>query len=120
MPLGTQCSISSKQIYFIVFNFRNENDKDWGLYQLDCVMDRHEINGNYFLVLTNFGEHGLHHLFPTLDHAVLEKLWPVFEKTMNQFNIKLRINSQLELVKGQFQQLARDIPNKIANYSNLK
>lgn len=79
-------------------------------------MDRHDISGNHWLVLTNFGDHALHHMFPTLDHAVLEKLVPIFEKTTNQFNIKLRIQSQIDLIKGQFQQLSRTVPNVNANY----
>lgn len=83
-------------------------------------MDRYDINSNYWLVLTNFGEHGLHHFFPTLDHAILQKIMPVFEKTAKQFGIELRLNSQIEMIKGQFQQLARVEPNKIANYCNKK
>lgn len=83
-------------------------------------MDRNDINCNSFLVLTNFGEHGLHHLFPTLDHAVLEKLWPIFKKTMKEFNIELRMNSQFEMIKGQFKQLARAVPNPFNKYCNVK
>ncbi|XP_045494029.1 cytochrome b5-related protein-like [Colias croceus] len=47
---------------------------DWGMHELEAVMDRNDINDNYFKVLTFFGHHALHHLFPTLDHAVLEHL----------------------------------------------
>lgn len=80
-------------------------------------MDRTDINGNQFLVLTNFGEHALHHLFPTVDHALLPKLLPVVKETMKEFNVELRMKSQLELIIGQFKQLIRIKPNdKPINY----
>ncbi|GBP98303.1 Cytochrome b5-related protein [Eumeta japonica] len=43
-------------------------DRDWGLYQLDTVIDRSDIKKSQFMVLTHYGDHALHHLFPTLDH----------------------------------------------------
>lgn len=95
---------------------RPADKNDWGIHQLDAVMDRYDINGSYWLVLTNFGDHGLHHMFPTVDHAILEKLVPVFEKTTKQFNINLRVHSQIDMIKGQFQQLSRTAPNLEANY----
>uniref|UniRef100_A0A6M2E365 Putative secreted protein n=1 Tax=Xenopsylla cheopis TaxID=163159 RepID=A0A6M2E365_XENCH len=88
-------------------------DLDFGKFQLDAVMDRDEITGSLFLVLTSFGDHGLHHLFPTLDHSLLPYLYPVFEEVCEQFHIKLRFTTQWELVKGQFRQLLRTIPNLI-------
>lgn len=92
-------------------------DRDWGFGQLDSVMDRNDINGNQFLVLTNFGEHALHHLFPTVDHAFLPKLQPIVTETCKEFNVELRIKSQLELIIGQFKQLIRIKPkDKPINY----
>lgn len=90
---------------------RSDSDYDWGLSQLDAIMDRREITGSHFLVLTNFGDHCLHHLFPTLDHGTLELLYPTFEKVCQQFNVGLRMTSQLELVKGSYLQMARIEPN---------
>lgn len=90
---------------------RPDDERDWGISQLDAVMDRTEIRGNHFLVLTNFGDHALHHLFPTLDHGTLEQLYPVFEETMKQFNVDLRVRSQFEMIAGQFMQLSREKPN---------
>ncbi|XP_077295248.1 cytochrome b5-related protein-like [Arctopsyche grandis] len=89
-----------------------KDDRDWGVHQLHAVMDRVEINGSLFRVLTNFGEHGLHHLFPTLDHAVLPELYPTFLKTCQEFNTELRMTTQLDLILGQFRQLARTDPKK--------
>ncbi|XP_017782408.1 PREDICTED: uncharacterized protein LOC108566841 [Nicrophorus vespilloides] len=87
------------------------DDRDWGISQLDTVMDRRDISG-LFLVLTNFGDHCLHHMFPTFDHATLDQLYPVLRKTCKDFNIDLRVTTQLHLVKGQFEQLLRTEPNK--------
>ncbi|KAF7280591.1 cytochrome b5-related protein-like [Rhynchophorus ferrugineus] len=93
---------------------RSESDYDWGLSQMDAVMDRKEITGSHFLVLTNFGDHALHHLFPTLDHGTLELLYPTFEKVMTQFDTNLRMVSQLDTIYGGFQQLVRVQPSTCA------
>ncbi|XP_023014222.2 cytochrome b5-related protein [Leptinotarsa decemlineata] len=90
---------------------RAKENYDWGLSQLDAVMDRKEITGSQFLVLTNFGDHALHHLFPTLDHGALEHLYPVFEEVLKKFGAHLRMVSQWDTVCGGFQQLRREIPN---------
>lgn len=79
---------------------------------MDTVMDRKDITGSHFLVLTNFGDHALHHLFPTIDHGYLNDLYPVFLETCEEFGINWRLVTQFELVKGQYQQLARIEPNK--------
>lgn len=83
---------------------------DWGIYQLDAVADRYDITGNPFLVLTNFGDHCLHHLFPTLDHTALDHLYPVLNETMKEFGVELQMFSQLELVKGHLMQVSRETP----------
>lgn len=97
------------QKYFMTETLQGKTD--WGMNQLDAVVDRNEITGSHFLVLTNFGDHALHHMFPTLDQGLLEHIYPVFQKTLKQFNIDLRFTSQIELVKGQFLQMARSEPN---------
>lgn len=91
--------------------FRPKDELDWGIFQLDAVMDRKDITGSSFLVLTNFGDHALHHLFPTIDHGKLKYLYPIFLETCKQFGIEWRLSSQMELVKGQYRQLARIAPN---------
>uniref|UniRef100_V5GUG9 Cytochrome b5-related protein n=1 Tax=Anoplophora glabripennis TaxID=217634 RepID=V5GUG9_ANOGL len=90
---------------------RSTTDYDWGISQLDAVMDRKEISGSHFLVLTNFGDHCLHHMFPTLDHGTLDYLYPVFKKVLNDFDLDLRMVSQWDTITGGFQQLVKVEPN---------
>lgn len=85
---------------------------DWGFYQMDAVMDRTDITGSHFLVLTNFGDHCLHHLFPTIDHGKLEYLYPVFNKVCDRFGVKLRMTKQVDLIIGQYRQLVKEKPNR--------
>lgn len=82
-------------------------DTDWGIFQLDTVMDRRDIKGSPFLVLTHFGEHSLHHLFPTLDHAILPLLSDILMDTLEQFEYEVRDCSWFEHIIGQHRQLAR-------------
>lgn len=91
---------------------RSEDDYDWGVSQLDAIMERKEITGSPFLVLTNFGDHCLHHMFPTLDHSTLEHLYPTFKKVLSQFNTNLRMVSQLDTIYGGFQQLIKVTPSE--------
>ncbi|XP_025833687.1 cytochrome b5-related protein-like [Agrilus planipennis] len=90
---------------------RPEIPFDWGLGQLDAVMDRFEIDGSHFLILTNFGNHALHHFFPTLDHGQLKYLEPVFQETLKEFNIKLRKTTIPTLMLGMFKQITNADPN---------
>ncbi|XP_016945709.2 cytochrome b5-related protein [Drosophila suzukii] len=82
-------------------------DIDWGLYQVDTIIDRGDIKWSDLLVLTHFGEHALHHLFPTLDHGVLKQLYPELRKTMKEFDVELREINHWGHIKGQNQQLLR-------------
>lgn len=55
------------------------------IYTLDTIMSLQELHGNIFLTLANFGDHVLHHLFPTLDHELQPELYDDFFKTMIEF-----------------------------------
>ncbi|CAG9854815.1 unnamed protein product [Phyllotreta striolata] len=90
---------------------RSLESYDWGLNQLDAVMDRTDITGSDFLVLTSFGDHALHHLFPTLDHSLLKHLYPTLEMVTKQFDVHLRMTSQWGAILGGFQQLMKIKPN---------
>ncbi|CAG9773967.1 unnamed protein product [Ceutorhynchus assimilis] len=91
---------------------RSKTDYDWGMSQLDAIMDRKEITGSHFLVLTNFGDHALHHMFPVLDHGTLELLYPTFKRVMAQFDTNLRMASQMETICGGFRQLVKVAPSQ--------
>ena len=92
---------------------------DWGLTQLDAVTDRDDVNGNLFAELTMYGNHVLHHLFPTVDHGLLELLRPVFEKTCKEFKLPFRayqshrFYDQWDMVSGYFRQILRTVPRKL-------
>ncbi|XP_014212315.1 cytochrome b5-related protein-like isoform X2 [Copidosoma floridanum] len=83
-------------------------DPDWGLMELDAVRDRYVIDDSTFLALTNFGLHGLHHLLPTVDHDYLELCQQAFRDTCREFGVDIKQFSSWELIKGQYQQLARN------------
>ncbi|XP_017461480.1 PREDICTED: cytochrome b5-related protein [Rhagoletis zephyria] len=89
----------------------NREDRDWGLFQVDTIIDRGDLKGSQFLVLTHFGDHILHHLFPTLDHGILPQLYPILYETLEQFKGKVRECNHLEHLLGQHKQLLRTTPN---------
>jgi fatty acid desaturase len=80
---------------------------DFGLFQLTAIIDRSEIKGNLFMTLTSFGDHILHHMFPTLDHSVLPLLYPTFYSVCEEFHAVYREMSWPHLIIGQNRQLAR-------------
>ncbi|KAG7307965.1 hypothetical protein JYU34_006589 [Plutella xylostella] len=84
---------------------------DWGMHELEAVMDRTDVNGNHFTVMTFFGHHALHHLFPTVDHGALEYLYPVLYKNCKKFRGNFRLTSSLDLFIGQLQQCVKTEPN---------
>ncbi|CAO1340139.1 unnamed protein product [Diamesa hyperborea] len=83
---------------------------DYGMFQVGATMDRIEANMNSFLALALFGEHTLHHMFPTLDHLVLPQLRDILVETCKEFNIGIREMKWQDLIIPQFQQLGRTKP----------
>uniref|UniRef100_A0A146L542 Cytochrome b5-related protein n=1 Tax=Lygus hesperus TaxID=30085 RepID=A0A146L542_LYGHE len=79
---------------------------DWGVYQILAVQDRLEVSDS-ILGLVSFGDHCLHHLFPTLDHSNLASLYPELRQTCQEYGLELRGCSLWEAIKGQFLQLSR-------------
>ncbi|XP_075972012.1 cytochrome b5-related protein-like [Anticarsia gemmatalis] len=84
---------------------------DWGLHNLEAVMDRTDINGSLFKVLTFFGDHAMHHLFPTLDHAYLSYLYPIFLKNCKKFRGNFRMTSSVDMFMGQLKAAMKTDPN---------
>ena len=90
---------------------------DWGLCQLDAVRDRWDVDGNLLAELTLYGNHVLHHLFPTVDHGILDELRPVFRQTCRDFGIddfdyECSPFSQWQLAVGAVRQLVRTKPRQ--------
>jgi fatty acid desaturase len=95
----------------VTISFRRA-DRDWGLGQLDATRDRADYGSTPILVLSRYGDHALHHLFPTVDHCRLRALYPVFRETLAEFGIEYRFTTAWELFKGSFRQMARTAPNR--------
>lgn len=94
----------------IDFFFKSDSNKnfDWGLYTIDTIMDRQELRGNALLAMANFGDHALHHLFPTLDSCILPHLYDVFFETLLEFEAECQCYTWFfETIKGYFQQASR-------------
>merc|ERR1712136_593799 len=66
-------------------------DKDWGLLQVDTIMDRSATSSrrtkSTSVPMSIFGDHTLHHLFPAVDASVLKHFYPAFLETMKEFKI---------------------------------
>ena len=80
---------------------------DYGIYQMGATIDRIEANLNLPMTLATFGNHTLHHLFPSLDHALLPQLREVFLQTCEEYEWELKKYSMLHAAIEQFKQLGR-------------
>lgn len=98
-------------------HLRYSDGYDWGIFSIDTVMERQELKGNKLLALTQFGDHALHHLFPTLDHAVLSELYDILFETLLEFEAELQCYSWFfETIKGQFKQMTRTKPMVLSSH----
>lgn len=70
---------------------------DWGVFQTMAVGCRPTVDNNHFWSSVSFGQHALHHLFPTIDQEYLIGLHPIYEQTLKDFGL-------LEVIKGQNRQ----------------
>ncbi|XP_072939420.1 cytochrome b5-related protein-like [Epargyreus clarus] len=92
---------------------RGENI-DWGIHQLDTVVERIDFAGEHFKSLTRFGDHALHHLFPTLDHAELKYLYPTLIEHCEKFETQLRTTTFYGALISHSKQLIRKRPNNFS------
>lgn len=60
---------------------------DWGVYQVFAVGTRPEADKSSLLSSISFGQHALHHLFPTIDQSYLAALTPIYESTLKEFHL---------------------------------
>ncbi|XP_062706938.1 cytochrome b5-related protein-like [Aedes albopictus] len=95
-------------------------DIDFGVYQLAAIIDRTDLKGSQFKVLVGFGDHCLHHLFPTLDHGILPQLYQVLFETCEEFQLEYREQHWLQAIVGQHQQLARIEPRVYVPWKKVK
>lgn len=80
-------------------------------------MERQELKGNKLLALTSFGDHALHHMFPSLDHGYLSELYGIFYETLLQFEAESPCYPLFfETIKGQFKQLSRTEPMTMSSH----
>lgn len=86
---------------------------DFGMFQMGATVDRIEGSKTHFMILTMFGEHTLHHLFPTLDQGLLPQLHEVLMQTCKEFEVDFRKFSWFQLFMGQFKELARSEPSSL-------
>jgi len=71
--------------------------------------------------LTMFGNHILHHLFPALDHGLLDSIRPVYEQTAKDFGLPDEVarspapdRNQFYYIIGMFRQLSRVHPRPLS------
>jgi hypothetical protein len=101
-------------------------DPDFGLCQLDAVRERSgEVHKNLFVVLTTFGDHSLHHLFPSVCHSKLPNLEAVFKETLKEFMPEPYAPlPYIDFFIGAHQQMIRTTPNPFPgskeNYKKAK
>lgn len=93
--------------YEIIHEGDEFHSLDYGIYQMCATIDRLEANLNLATTLTAFGNHTLHHLFPSLDHALLPQLREILLQTCEEFEWKLKKYSMLHAAIEQFKQLGR-------------
>ena len=89
----------------------HEGDKienfDFGFHQIKVVYDRDFAKSNLLVSLTSFGDHLMHHIFPTLDHAYLPHMSEALWETCKEFDIDIKICSMWKGFSGQYNQLKR-------------
>ena len=74
------------------------------------VKDRTETRKNWWFCSMVYGDHQLHHLFPTIDAGWLPELYPVFERTVKEFGFEKSMEtiSSLDMATGIYHQLQHD------------
>lgn len=81
----------------------HDNDElksmDFGIYQLAATFDKAELAKYHFFNLATFGNHVMHHMFPTLDHAVLPQLRKILLDTCNEFETELKVYPWLSTLR---------------------
>ncbi|XP_039750160.1 cytochrome b5-related protein-like isoform X2 [Pararge aegeria] len=103
----------SWRMYLLNFSGFSYSDEflDWGIHQMDTIVERVEYMEDHFKSITRFGDHALHHLFPTLDHAELKYLYPTLLEHCEKFDTQLRVTTFYNALISHSKQLIRKWPN---------
>lgn len=86
---------------------------DFAYHQMAATIERREANSNLFMIMTHYGEHILHHFFPSLDHSVLYHFHDELMDTCVEFKEELKKISLLEATIEQYKHQARTKTNKL-------
>lgn len=87
-----------------------KNGLDWGVHQLDTGFDVTGKSDSFIMKMTTFGDHRLHHLFPTVDQSKLYHLYPVVEETCKQFQVPFETKSAWNMLLGHFSVMWKTTP----------
>lgn len=87
---------------------------------MNTCAQRNEPADIISLAIVTFGDHTLHHLFPTLDHSLIPLLQEIFEDTCKEFDLDLTPKSYTSIMCGQFKQLVRISPIKLEKKNMFK
>lgn len=92
----------------------HQNDQiksfDFGEYQLTTNRDRSDVSHNHFTSLAFYGNEVLHHLFPTVDQALLPQLRSVLVQTCKDFNVQL--DDEISTAKSYINQIIQLVTNR--------
>ncbi|KAJ3332225.1 Cytochrome b5- protein, partial [Gonapodya sp. JEL0774] len=81
---------------------------DFGLFQLEATADRADVYNNGLIpVITTFGDHTLHHLFPTVDHAYHAYLYKELAETCREFGVRFEFTNYRDMITGFYRSLWR-------------
>lgn len=86
------------------------NGFDWGVCQLDTGFDVTGKSDHFIWKVTTFGDHRLHHLFPTVDHSKLRYLYPIVEETCKEFGVPFETRSPWNMLLGHFSVMWKSTP----------
>lgn len=79
-----------------------------------------EKGPSLFMVATTFGDHLLHHLFPTVDHSKLGALYPPLRDTCAEFGVDFPFETATEMLFGFHRQMGRDRPNTYRERTGMR
>ena len=87
-----------------------KNALDWGVHQMDTGYDVTGKSDHFIMKMTSFGDHRLHHLFPTVDHSKLRYLYPIVEETCKEFGVPFETRSAWNMLLGHFSVMWKSSP----------